>query len=464
MSDSTTTKKGRFRVLKGGGQRVVNPRTGTDDGKGAAETVNQYTPTVADPILLARLTYTDPWFSAGIDAIADNVGAADVFPAFESTDPAEKEDEKIFALLKAFLEADDREYTTPGERLAALAMDYKVQGYCAFEVGRDSKRMPAAWYHVPAATLKRREPDHLWEQKDYLGKVVAKFGEYKPGGREDGLPELMVIRKYDPCAQYLGSPSAAVLLTTVDRLKAQDDYNTKLLRKGGIPPWLLFLREQLDDDDLKRLEEWFRELEAGDSSDLVGILDGVGEGADMKKLTDEQADVSHIEGEKLLRERTLGVLKVPPTKVSLAASNYATAVQEDATFKFQVVQPILRIFLKRLSVVGQELVKSKDYHFTSRQQSLEDYLAVCQAEEILLRNGVHTINQMLARLGLPGIGPVGDVRIAFTAQGPIKLEDLAAGNLPATPGRLVDALLQARKAIEETHQESRHVPGVPPKA
>lgn len=460
MSDEKTPRKGRFRVLEGGGKRVVNPRTGTDDGKGAAETVNQYTPTVAPPILLARLTYTDPWFSAGVDAIADNVGAADVFPAFESTDPEQKEDGKIVALLKGFLEADERAYTTPGERLAAMAKDFDVQGYCGFEVGRDLKRKPAAWYHVPAATLRRREADHLWEQLDYLGKVVATFGEYTPGGRKDGLPELMVIRKYDPCAQYLGAPAAAVLLNTVDRLKAQDEYNTKLLRKGDIPPWLLLLREQLEDDDLKRLEEWFRELESGESSDMVGILDGVGEGADLKKLTDEQADVSHIEGEKLLLARILAVLKVPPTKVSLAASNYATAVQEDATFKVQVIQPRLRVFLKRLSVVGQELAESKDYHFTSRQQSLEDYLQVCQAEEILLRNAVHTINQVLARLGLPGIGPVGDVRIAFTAQGPIKLEDLAAGNLPATPGRLVDALLQARKAIEETS----HVPGMPPKA
>jgi hypothetical protein len=193
---------------------------------------------------------------------------------------------------------------------------------------------------------------------------------------------------------------------------------------------------------------------------MVGILDGVGEGADLKKLTDEQADVSHIEGERLLMQRTLAVLHVPPTKVSLPSSNYATAQQEDATFKFQVTQPILRMFLKRLSVVAQELTESADYHFAFRQQSLEDYLGVCQAEEILLRNAVHTINQVLGRLGLPGIGPVGDVRIAFTAQGPIKIEDLAAGNLPATPGRLVDALLQARKAIEETS----HVPGVPPKA
>ena len=459
MSDSTTTKKGRFRVLKGGGKRVMNPRTGVDDGKGPATTANQYSQTLGDPLRFAMLTYTDPWFSAGIDAIADNVGAADVFPAFESTDPAATADANAMGLLKAFLETDDRDYTTPGERLGAMAKDFKLQGFCAFEVGRGSDRKPVAWYHVPAATLRRIEANGHWEQLDYLNKVIATFGPYSPGGRDDDLPELMVIRKYDPCALYLGAPAGAPLLTTVDRLKAQDEYNTKLLRKGGIPPWLLFLREQLDEPDLLRLQEWFRELEAGEDSDLVGILDGVGEGADLKKLTDEQADVSHIEGEKQLRERTLGVLHVPPTKVSLSASNYATAQQEDATFKFQVTQPILRMFLKRLSVVGQELTESADYHYAFRQQSLEDFLAVCQAEEILLRNAVHTINDVLSRLGLPGIGPVGDVRIAFTAQGPIKLDDLAAGNLPATPGRLVDALLQARKAIEETNR----VPGVPAK-
>jgi len=186
----------------------------------------------------------------------------------------------------------------------------------------------------------------------------------------------------------------------------------------------------------------------------VGILDGVGEGADLKKLIENIADMAFGEGEKLLRERVLAKLHVPPTKVSLSASNYATAQQEDATFKFEVTQPLLNIFLKRLNVVAKEIVSEPGYKFVFRQQTLEDYLKVCQAEDILLRGAVHTINGVLARLGEPGIGPAGDVRIAFTNQGPIRLEDLIAGKVPSTPGKLVDTMLQLRTMIQEIQKEA----------
>jgi hypothetical protein len=451
MADEHSSPKCRFRLLKGGG-RVVNPRTGTDDGKTYPPTGGKYTPTVGNPRQYALLMHVDPWFSAALEAISEGVGAAEVFPVFETPDPGQKGDPQLIQALKEFLDRDDRAYTTAEERLAALALDLRLQGYCAFEVGRDAKKVPVAWYHVPAATLRRREQDGLWDQVDFSNKVVATFEPYQPGGGESGLPDIMVIRKYDPCAQYLGTPSAAPLAATLDRMASQDAYNVQLLRKGRIPPWLLVIRDQLDEESYQRLQEWFSELERGETANLVGILDGVGEGSDLKKLSEEQADMAHIEAEKLMRERILGVLKVPPTKVSLSASNYATAYQEDQTFKFGVLQPLLRRLLKRLSVVGQEITGSAAYRFGFRQQSLEDYLQVCQAEDILLRDAVHTINQALGRLGEPGIGPAGDVRIAFTAQGPIRLEDLAGGNLPPTPGRLVDTLLSLRRAIEEAQR------------
>lgn len=457
MEDSKRVRRGRFRVLEGAGARVVNPRTGMDDGKTAAS-VGDYAKTVGDPKQYAMLTHVDAWFTAALDAIAEGVGAAEVSAAYEPDQPGKQAEPGKMAAMRRFLEADERDFSTPGERLSALAKDYRLQGYCAIEVGRDSQGLPAAWYHVPAATLRQRMSDGNWEQLDYLNRVVATFGAYTPGGREDGLPELMVIRRYDPCALYLGSPGAAPLVSTLERLSQQDAYNIKLLRKGGVPPWLLVLKEQLGDEEYKRLTEWFRQLESGDDSDLVGVLDGVGEGADLKKLTEETADMAHAEAEKLLRERILAVLKVPPTKISLSASNYATAYQEDQTFKFGVLQPMLRIFLKRLSVIALELTQDPAYHFAFRQQSLEDYLQLAQAEQILLQAAVHTINEARARLGLPGIGPAGDVRIAFTNQGPIRLEDLAAGNTPPTPGRIVDSLLSLRRAIEE----AQRVPDVRP--
>lgn len=445
---SEKAKTARFRPAG----RVVSPRTGQDDGKTPVAHERKYVPTLGSPAKYAQAGYLDPWLAASVIALSSNVGAAEVLPVFEPVDPTEPKDPKTIAALKAFLEADPRTFSTPGERLEALALDYRIQGYCLFEIARDSSKKPAAWYHVPAATIRVHTGFDLFDQVDETGRVRATFGAYTPGGRQDGKAEVLLIRRYDPTAKYVGAPGIASLLGTLERLSAQDAYNTKLLRRGGVTPWLLFLREALDDESFARLKDFLKQLEAGAEADLVGVLDGVGEGADLRTLVEGAAEMTHVEGEKLMRERVLAVQQVPPTKVSLSASNYATAYQEDQTFRFQVVQPILRRLLKRLSVVAQEITGDTEYGYTFRQQTLEDYLQVVQAEDILMSKAVHTINDTLARLGMPGIGPLGDARIAFTNQGPVRLEDLVAGTLPPTPGRIVDSLLSLRRAIEEAQR------------
>ncbi|MEW5763591.1 MAG: phage portal protein [Acidobacteriota bacterium] len=445
---SEAKKTARFRPAG----RVVNPRTGQDDGKTPVTHETKYVPTLGSPARYAQAGYLDPWLGATQNALGSNVGGAEVSPIYEPTDPTRPKDDKKILALKAFLEADPRTYSTPEERLEALALDYRIQGYCVFEIARDADRKPSAWYHVPAATIRVHVGFDRFDQVDETGRVIGTFGAYAPNGRPDGRPELMLIRRYDPTAKYVGAPGIAPLLGTLERLAAQDAYNTKLLRRGGVTPWLLFLREALDDESFARLKDFLKQLESGPEADLVGILDGVGEGADLKTLVEGAAEMTHTEGEKLMRDRVLAVQQVPPTKVSLSASNYATAYQEDQTFRFQVVQPILRRLLKRLSVVAREITGDAEYRYTFRQQSLEDYLQLVQAEDILMTKAVHTINDTLARLGMPGIGPLGDARIAFTNQGPVRLEDLVNGNLPPTPGRIVDSLLSLRRAIEEAQR------------
>ena len=444
--------KARFRSVETQ-KRAKDPRTGTENPSIAKDVgPSGNFQTLIDPQLAAGLYHAEAWFSAGVDAIGTGVGSAEISPAFLSSDPNAKSDTKVLNQMANFLESDTQPETA-GERMNAMSLDLDLQGYCGFEVTRGTDRKPAAWYHVPGATLRIRQDLSQFDQVDGGGNKVKTLYPYIPGGYDDGRAELVLIRKYDPTAIYAGSPAAPSLRTTLDRLSGQDAFNRKLLGKGGIPPLLLVLKEVLDDDSYQRLSIYLEGLNDGDESKPIGVLDGVGEGK-VEKLIADQEDMAYVKAEEAMCQRILAKLHVPPTKVSKSASNYATAYQEDQTFKFEVTQPRLRIFLKRLTLVAREFAPA-GYYFAFKQASLEDFYQLVQALALLLEKAVLTPNQVLARLGFPGLGPDGDEHIAFTNQGPVKLADLVAGNLPATPGRAVDALLQIRRMIEEANGVSR---------
>lgn len=435
-------KGGRFTAVQG-----KDPRTGRPTDPVAALTP-EFLPLLMVPQQAAALYHLEPWYAAALDATATGVATAEVFPQFLGATPEEQADPEVMAALRNFLERSGPTGQTAQERIFALDLDFSLFGYWAFEVARGADGLPAAWYHVPGATVRMRRDGALYAQVDpATGTVIKEFAPYAPGGDPGGRPEMVVARRYDPTALHMGTAAGAALAGTVDRLSLQDQFNRKLLGKGGMTPMLLLLREALEEEPYKRLCAFFEHLHGGAETDQVGILDGVGEGTDLKFLVQEGEDVAFKAGEELLRERILARTHVPPTKVSLAASNYATAYQEDQTFKFEVTQPRLRVILARLTRVAREFAP-EGYSFGFKQASLEDFSQLVGALKLLLESGALTVNQVLQRTGWPPIGPDGDAHIAFTNQGPVSLADLVAGNLPATPGKLVDSLLQAREAIE----------------
>lgn len=446
MSDDKG-KKARFRTVKT--LRLIDPRTGKETGEVQTDSLGEPAPELMRPDAAAALYHADAWYSAACDAICAAVGAAQIHPEFQGQTVDEESDPKIIAAMKAFLATPPDTGETAAERLTNLALDY-LAGKACIEIRRGVNGMPSAWYHVPAATVRLRR-DGSYAQVTRSGRLVAKFQPYKGAKPQDtAASEMVVIRRYDPTALYVGSPMGTPILTALDRLALQDSANAKQLGKGNLPAWLLLLQETLDDDDYQRMNEWSKQLANGGTDEQIGVLDGVGEHHEAVKLQDN-ADVAYAKGEELLRARVLGKMRVPPTKVALGAANYATAYQEDANFKAEVVGPILEILTSRLTWVVREFAP-EGYKFAYRMASLEDWNALVQSVNALLEKGVYTMNMALQKLGYPGIGPAGDVRIAFTNQGPVKYDDLASGNVPPTPGRIVDSLLSLRRAIEEARR------------
>lgn len=447
--------KGRFRVLKAAAKRADDPRTGKEaEGKTAGTNKGMYLPQLADPFTVANLYHLNYWAHACDDAIADGIAGAEVEAIFKGKNPEDKADEAKLALMDKFLTTDTRSFMTIGERLGRLGLDYSVVGIMAIEIGRGADRLPAAWYHVPAATIRELKDGSGYDQVDVAGKVVQHFAAYQPGGNKGGLPELIVIKKYDPAAQYQNSTDASCLASTAERMTAQDEYNSKLLRKGGMVPLLLILKDALGDDQFSRLQEYLDELEGGTTARMMGLVEGVGEGGRLEKLVQDFTDASFKEGENLLRERTLAVKKVPPSKLGLPVVNYAVAQIEDATFRHKVTAKVLRLIFHRLNIVADEVVPEEGYAYEAKPETLIDLQQIAQAVNLLVNNGTLSRNEARVRLGEKGMGDEGNIR---TIQSPTGLTILSAaleaGGTP-TLGRMIDQAIEARRILSGQEREA----------
>lgn len=445
--------RGRVTIMKARKTRATDPRTGKEaDGKIPGTSTGKYLPQLADPFTMANLYHLNYWVHACGDAIADGIAGAEVEAIFKGkTEDAKANDAKL-VLLDKFLLTDTRNYMTVGERLGALGLDYSEIGMMAIEIGRGLDKKPAAWYHVPAATIREYRDGSGYDQVDVSGKVLTHFTPYQPGGNTDGLPELIVIKKYDPSAQYQNATDASCLASTAERMTAQDEYNSKLLRKGGMVPLMLMLKQQLGDDQLKRLQEYLDELEGGKTTRMMALLDDLGDVGKVEKLVADITDASFKDGENLLRERTLAVKKVPPSKLGLPVTNYAVAQIEDATFRHKVTAKILRLICHRLNIVADEIVPDEGYGYDAKPETLLDLATIAQALSLLVNNGTLKRNEARAKLGEKGMGPKGDI-LTITSPTGLTILDAAleAGGTP-TLGRMIDQALAAREILSGQKQ------------
>lgn len=441
----------KFRTIQPKEKRVINPRTKQDDGKSAVETStkDQYVPILGNPQDIIAMFRLQPWVIACKRAIASAVAAIQINVVYKPPTEGESVDAGKIKLLKAFLEKDAKEYKTVQERIKALAIDFVMLDYACIEIARNADGIPSAWYHVPAVTVRELKDGGYVQLEN--NKIIAEFAPYQAGWNKAKQREMIVVKEYDPAALYMSAMDGVSLLETITRLGRQDDYNNQLLKAGNIPPFLLMLKEALDDDSYKRFSAYINALGTGEDSDTIGLLDGIGEGH-LEKLAMDVSEAGYVETEKLLRERILAVMQVPPSKLGLPIVNYAVAQQEDATFRFGRVMPIVNMLLHRLNIVADEIVPDDGYEYCARPQTYEDYLQVAQAENILVNNGIHSRNDARNRLGDENIGEEGDV---LTIGGPMGITPLASAVKNSTPtvGRALDSLLEIRRILAEVQRE-----------
>ncbi|MFP4218715.1 MAG: phage portal protein, partial [Salinarchaeum sp.] len=324
------------------------------------------------------------------------------------------------AVIEAFWRSPDSKWqtkarqkaepATPEEVLELARQDYHLVGWCALEILTDLEGRPVGLAHVPANTIRVREPQDSSQPRHPeegrfvdgdLGELASRGYVQKRGGRRRyfgeagdryrGLDVDIVSADGDNAAdvRYTGdvatgsaenleNPPANELLFVTNPSPLADDY--------GVPDWVSAIRtitadeaakdynrEFFDNDTIPRfvIKVTGGELSEESKRDLRQMLDGLREEShravilEVEKFNNQLDDDVEIELEplgqgiseemdfRLFREKNeheiAKVLELPPIKIgNTETSNRSNSDVQDREFVLEVIQPEQHKFATRL--------------------------------------------------------------------------------------------------------------------
>lgn len=302
-------------------------------------------------------------------------------------------------------------------------------------------------------------PDWVRPQEAKSGMV--KIYEYGPPGIEP-IPmkaeDVLVFPLFDPLNEYGGYPPVAVASRTGDLDNAVTDYLRLLFQEGGVPPGILKTTKNINETIAQRAREIWKQYYGGYQkwtepavlgNDMSYEQTGLGVDKMGLELLDERAEV-----------RICMVLHVPPTVIHSAIGmkratlNNAESFQrdwwtDDLIPMYKNLNDTLRNQL--LPEYGDDIYTEWDFDEVpairrekdeDRKQALEEF-----------RGGAITRNQYNERVGLPDLGPRGEVYLMSAA-----MIEVPAGALIYTPPEEEENPPEEEENPEEEETETEEEP------
>jgi hypothetical protein len=224
------------------------------------------------------------------------------------------------------------------------------------------------------------------------------------------------------------SPTEAVLLA-VNAAINRELFNLSYYSEGNIPRALLDAPEGWGPDQIGKMQQYLDDLLAGNlgARSRMRVV-GNGMAASMKQFTEPDFDTKWDEW---LLKIVCAAFAVPPSEVGFTNDvNKATGEQQENVVYRRGVKP-LGLFLKEIfdDVIAIDL-NCPDLEFRFSGGESEDRYKQAQTDEIYLRRGCTSIDEVRARDGKQplGVGPMID-----TPQGPVTIEELLAGPMLEEP-------------------------------
>jgi PBSX family phage portal protein len=351
------------------------------------------------------------------------------------------EDEVQKQWLHDFIENGAEPGRTFNKIMNNIVVDRLTTGNGAMELARDKAGEPALYAHMPFYTLRAHEDDKRWAHSVSNDIVwFKKFGIEEQFNKDDGREidrfdsetsahELLLLQNYTSLDSYYGIPEIISAVSAILGMKYERDYNLQFFENNAVPRYAIIVKGGVLDAELKRkIKEYFiREVKNNAHATLFLELpsdDGIGGKieVDFKELDNTAKEGSFRLFRKDIIQEILVANGVPMEKLGMSESGRLGGnigkelISNYVSSEVETVQNDVEDILYQ---VTKE--KAPNYMVKWNDLDIEDEEKQMKILTQYVKDHVYTINEARAKLGLPGIGPSGDVIYIYTNAGAIEV-------------------------------------------
>lgn len=208
--------------------------------------------------------------------------------------------------------------------------------------------------------------------------------------------QVKPIRNFAPYSRFL---PLSTLESAFGSVKIIEDYEKaieRLMEKGAYIPAVLTSDQKFTLEQIKQVQEAWRESYAGISN--AGAIPVLGGGLKVEKIGLTPADLDILSREQITKDRIYTAFGVP--KKDFQNLNRATAEVQQEFFIRTTIMPFADNIAEQITKFILENKAEFKFDYTQLPEMQGDLLTKAQIEEIHVRNGIRTINEVRKQYGL----------------------------------------------------------------
>ena len=301
---------------------------------------------------------------------------------------------------------DDDSFTNT---MMKVYTDIQATGNGYLEIGRTVTGEIGYVGHIPSVTMRARRLRDGYVQ--IIGHKVVYFRNFGAKNdnpvTDDKRPnEIIHFKEYSPLNTFYGIPDIMSAVSSLHGDQLASQYNIDYFSNKAVPRYVVTLKGAKLSEDAE--DKLFRFLQTGLKGQshrtlyipLPGDNDMNKVEFKMEPIENGVQEASFKEYRKQNRDDILIAHQVPLSKIGGSdASNIASALAQDRTFKEQVARPAQKNLEKMLNKIVKEKTDILDFRF--KELTLTDEIAQSQILERYVKTQVMTPNEARQELGLP---------------------------------------------------------------
>ena len=352
----------------------------------------------------------------------------------ESVERARRRIERAKIELRDWLENlnDDDSFTSV---MMKFYTDVQATGNGYLEVGRTVSGQIGYLGHIPSTTMRVRRLKDGYVQ--IIGQKVVYFRNFgaknpNPVTTDPRPNEIIHFKEYSPLNTFYGIPDIMSAVNSLHGDQLASQYNIDYFSNKAVPRYVVTLKgAKLSADAEDKMFRFLQTSLKGQSHRTLYIplpADSDSNKVEFKMEPIENGiqEASFREYSKQNRDNVLMAHQVPLSKIGGSdASNIASALAQDRTFKEQVARPAQRSIEKVMNKIIKEQTDAVDFKFN--ELTLTDEIAQSQIIERYIKTQVMVPNEAREILGLPQ-RPEGDSPFSMSPRQATDARANLAGN------------------------------------